>query len=314
MRKYNSTSIPPLGCRLPAAPSRVILFLTVLVSGLFTGSCVKTNPNYTNFSDVHPIAEFYLGGPAINTAYIASQSTPTDYTIDVNLASPNPASQPITVTLAIDTADFNRMNDSVGDIYTLLPDSVYTVPSWKVTIAKGQHLASLHIEVQSSMLNNTNLFILPLKITDASGITISGNFGNGYWLVAEGNAWVGLYHSTGYKSDVGVITNINEDKYLYYADPALGYAANTVIARAGDDVTYTDYGVAMDLTIDPVSDTVAVTSDVNQGAGVKTALFNNGTCVYDPVKKTFTLNYAYVNAYGNTDSLHEVLVWKPLPQ
>src|SRR5258708_39024419 len=80
-----------------------------------------------------------------------------------------------------------------------------------------------------------------------------------------------------------------------------------------DDVTSTDYGVAMDLTIDPVSDTVAVTSDLKQGAGVKTALFNNGTCIYDPVKKTFTLNYAYVNAYGNTDSLHEVLVWKPLP-
>jgi hypothetical protein len=123
---------------------------------------------------------------------------------------------------------------------------------------------------------------------------------------------VGLYHSTGYKSDVGVITNINEDKYLYYADTTGGaYPPNTVIARAGDDVTYIDYGIAMDLTVDPVSDTVAVTSDPHQGAGAKTALFNNGPCVYDPVKKTFTLNYAYVNAYGNTDSLHEVLVWKP---
>ncbi len=282
---------------------------------LLSSSCVKTNPNYTNFADVHPIAEFYLGGPTINTAFIATQSTPTDYTIDVNLASPNPAARPITVTLAIDTADFNRMNDSVGDIYTLLPDSVYTVPDWKVTIATGQHLASLHIQVNSSGLNNGYLFILPLKITDASGVTISANFGNGYWWVAQGNAWVGLYHSTGYKSDVGVVTNINEDKYLYYADTTGGaYPSNTVIARAGDDVTYIDYGVAMDLTIDPVTDTVAVTSDPNQGAGAKTVLFNNGPCTYDPVKKTFTLNYAYVNAYGNTDSLHEVLVWKPLPQ
>jgi len=301
MRKYNNSS-------------PIALFGAILFAGLFISSCVKTNPNYTNFSDVHPIAEFFLGGPAINTAYIASQPTPTDYTIDVNLASPNPAAQDLSVTLAVDPEDFNRMNDSVGDIYTLLPDSVYTVPSWKVTIPKGQHMASLHIRVNSSMLGNGNLFILPLKITDASGVTISANFGNGYWLVAEGNTWVGLYHSTGYKSDVGVITNINEDKYLYYADTTGGaYPPNTVIARAGDDVTYIDYGVAMDLTIDPVSDTVAVTSDPNQGAGAKTMLFNNGTCIYDPAKKTFTLNYAYVNAYGNTDSLHEVLVWKPLP-
>src|SRR5258708_1037945 len=309
MRKYITSSTTRRGHHLPA-----FLLLAVLLPGLFTGYWVKMKPNYTNFSDLDPVAEFYLGGPAINTAYIAAQSTPTDYTIDVNLASPDPASQPITVTLALDTVDFKRMNDSVGDIYTLIPDSVYTVPSWKVTIVKGQHLASLHIQVNSSKLNSGNLFILPLKITDASGTTISASFGNGYWLVAEGNAWGGLYYSTGYKSDVGVVTNINEDKYLYYTETTNGaYPPNIVIARAGDNVTYTVYGVAMDLTIDPVSDTVAVTSDLKQGAGVKTALFNNGTCIYDPVKKTFTLNYAYVNAYGNTDSLHEVLVWKPLP-
>lgn len=288
--------------------------LLAITAGLLSGSCVKTAPNYTNFSDIQPIAELFLGGPAINTGYIATLSAPTDYTIDVNLASPDAASQPLIMTLALDTADFNRMNDSVGDMYTLIPDSVYTVPSWKVTVAKGEHQASLHILVNSSMLNNQNLFILPLRITDASGTTISGNYGHGFWLIAEGNAYVGLYGSTGYKSDVGVITNIHEDKYLYYADTTGGlYPPNTVIARAGDDVTYTDYGIAMDLTIDPVSDTVAVTSDPNQGAGAKTPLFNNGPCTYDPASKTFTLNYAYINAYGNTDSLHEVLVWKPLP-
>lgn len=291
------------------------LLLGMLCPGIFLSSCLKTNAHYTDFFDIHPIAELFMGGPAVNVAYIASQSTPTDYTIDVNLASPNAAAQPLTMTLAIDTADFNRMNDSVGDIYTLIPDSVYKVPSWKVTVPKGEHQASLHILVNSSMLDNQHLFVLPLKITDASGTTISGNYGNGYWLIAQGNAYVGLYGSTGYKLDVGVITNIHEDKYLYYADTTGGlYPPNTVIARAGDDVTYIDYGIAMDLTIDPVSDTVAVTSDPNQGAGSKTALFNNGTCIYDPGSKTFTLNYAYVNAYGNTDSLHEVLVWKPLPQ
>jgi hypothetical protein len=133
------------------------------------------------------------------------------------------------------------------------------------------------------------------------------------------NPYVGLYHSVGYKKDVGVITNINQDKYLYFADPnpalGLGYVGtNTVIGQAGDDVTYIDYGIAMDLTVDPVSDTVAVTSDPNQGARGKIPLFNNGPCVYDPSAKTFTLNYAYVNAYGNTDTLYEVLTWKPLPQ
>jgi hypothetical protein len=290
------------------------LFLIALVMG----ACVKTAPNYTNFSDISPIAELYTGGSTVNLAYIATQNTPTDYTIEVNLASPNTASKPIPVTLALDTADFNEMNDSVGDIYTLLPSSFYTVESWTVTIDTG-HLASLHVEVNSALLDANHLYVLPVKIVSAPGLTISGNFGNGFWQMIAADPYVGLYHSVGYKKDVGVITNINQDKYLYFADPnpvlGLGYiGTNTVIGQAGDDVTYTDYGIAMDLTVDPASDTVAVTSDPNQGARGKIPLFNNGVCVYDPVAKVFTLNYAYVNAYGNTDSIHEVLTWKPLPQ
>lgn len=291
------------------------IFLVALV---FLAACVKTAPNYTDFSDIKPIAELFTGGPTVNLAYIATQSTPTDYTIEVNLASPNAASKPIPVTLALDTADFNEMNDSLGDIYTLLPASFYTVANWTVTIDTG-HLASLHVEVNSSLLDTNHLYVLPLKIVSAPGLTISGNFGNGYWQMIAANPYVGLYHSVGYKKDVGVITNINQDKYLYFADPnpvlGLGYVGmNTVIGQAGDDVTYIDYGIAMDLTVDPASDTVAVTSDPNQGARGKIPLFNNGPCVYDPVAKVFTLNYAYVNAYGNTDSIHEVLTWKPLPQ
>lgn len=296
---------------------RNYLFLIVIV--VLAGSCVKVGPNYTNFSDISPIAELYTGGPAVNLAYIATQPTPTDYTIEVNLASPNAAATPMPITLAIDTADFNEMNDSLGDIYTLIPDSIYTVENWTVTIEKGQHLASLHIEVNSSMLNSNVQYVLPLKIIKAPGLTISGNFGNGYWQIIAANPYVGLYQSVGYKRDVGVVTVINQQKYLYYADPnpalGLGYVGtNTVIGQAGDDVTYIDYGIAMDLTVDPVSDTVLVTSDPNQGARGKIPLFNNGPCVYDPANKTFTLNYAYVNAYGNTDTLYEVLTWIPLPQ
>jgi hypothetical protein len=296
---------------------RNYLFLIVIV--FVAGSCVKTASNYTNFSDIKPIAELFTGGPTVNLAYIATQSGTTDYTIEVNLASPDSAWQSLPMTLAVDTADFNEMNDSLSDIYTLLPSSMYTVADWTVTVAKGQHLGSLHVEVNSSMLDTNHLYVLPLKIVSAPGLTISGNFANGYWQMIAANPYVGLYHSAGYKIDVGVVTQINQDKYLYFADPnpalGLGYVgSNTVIGQAGDDVTYIDYGMAMDLTVDPVSDTVAVTSDLNQGARGKIPLFNNGTCVYDPVARVFTLNYAYVNAYGNTDSLHEVLTWKQLPQ
>lgn len=148
-----------------------------------------------------------------------------------------------------------------------------------MTIAKGQHLGSLHVEVSSSMLDGNHLYVLPLKIVSASGITISGNFGNGYRQMIAANPYVGLYQSVGYKKDVGVITNINQQKYLYFADPNPALGLGYVGSARGE-----------------------------------IPLFNNGPCVYDPVNKVFTLNYAYVNAYGNTGSLHEVLTWIPLPQ
>jgi hypothetical protein len=131
------------------------LFLIVVV--VIAGSCVKTASNYTNFSDIKPIAELFTGGPTVNLAYIATQSGTTDYTIEVNLASPDSAWQALPMTLAVDTADFNEMNDSLGDIYTLLPASMYTVANWTVTVAKGQHLGSLHVEVNSSMLGSAGI-------------------------------------------------------------------------------------------------------------------------------------------------------------
>jgi len=89
------------------------------------------------------------------------------------------------------------MNDSVGELYTLLPDSVYTVPNWKVTIPKASTWLLYTYRSTVPCLANGNLFICRSKSPTLSGVTISANFGNGYWLVAEGNAWVGLYHSNG---------------------------------------------------------------------------------------------------------------------
>jgi hypothetical protein len=303
--------------------------LLAIALTVIAGSCVKTNPYYTNFGQIQPIAEFFLGGPNPNNAYIPTQNTPTDYTIDVNLASPKPASAALVLTLALDTVDFNEFNDSVSQgnpslTYTLLPANTYTVPNWKVTIPAGQNKASLHIQVNSALISGSSLtgpltYMLPLKITDASGTTISGNYGHGYWIIMPSNPWVGLYHSVGFKKDVGVITNINQDKYLYFADPNQGglnvpyVGTNTVIGQAGDDVTYTYYGLGMDLKVDPLTNLVTVTTDQNQG-GHKDSLYNTGPCVFDPVKRTFTLNYAYMNAFGNVDTLYELLTWKPLPQ
>jgi hypothetical protein len=274
-------------------------------------ACLKPAKYYTDFSDIGTIAQFSLGGPTPANAWITVLDTPTDYTLNVNLASPHPAGKDVTITLALDTADFNAQ--LAGNGYTLLPDSDYTITTWQVTIPAGQDTGTFHIHVSSTKLGTNTGFILPLHITDAQGIPISSNFGYGFWLVQNGNTYCGLYHSVGYRKEVGVTFNINQDKYLYYADTTAGlYPPNTVIAQAGDAVTYIDYGIGMDLTVDPVTNLVTVTSDPYQGASGKIPLSNMGVCTFDPVNRVFTLNYSYVNAYGNTDTLQEILTWKPI--
>ena len=52
------------------------------------GSCVKTAPNYTDFSDIKPIAELFTGGSTVNLAYIATQNTPTDYNLSFEFSFP----------------------------------------------------------------------------------------------------------------------------------------------------------------------------------------------------------------------------------
>jgi hypothetical protein len=285
------------------------LLCTCLI--LLGTGCLKPAKYYTNFFDVGAITQFSLGGNSLTNAWITMQSTPTDYTLNVNIAAPSPLSKAVTITLALDTADFNQQ--LAGNGYSILPDSDYTVPSWTVTIPAGQDSGTFHIQISSTKLGSNTNFVLPLHITDASGVPISSNFGYGFWLVQNGNPWTGLYHSNGYRKEVGVTFNINQDKYLYYADTTGGlYPPNTVIAQAGDPVTYIDYGIGMDLTVDPTTNLVTVTSDPYQGASGKIPLNNMGVCQYDPVNKIFTLNYSYVNAYGNTDTLQEILTWKPI--
>lgn len=287
---------------------------TKILIGLlcFLGAgCLKPAKYYTDFSDIGSIAQFSLGGATPSNAWITVLDTPTDYPIMVNIAAPKPLGKAVTFTVALDTADFNHQLASAG--YQLLPDSDYTVSSWTVTIPAGQDSGAFHIKVNSTKLGSNLGCILPLHVVDAQGVPISSNFGYGFWLVQNGNAYVGMYHSFGYRKEVGVTFTINQDKYLYYADTTAGmYPANTVIGQAGDAVTYTDYGIGMDLTVDPVTNLVTVASDPYQGASGKIPLTNMGVCKFDPVNRVFTLNYSYVNAYGNTDTLQEIMTWQPL--
>jgi BT_3987-like, N-terminal domain len=72
----------------------------------------------------------------------------------------------------------NFENDGLE--YEVMPDSVYHLISTSATIKAGESAAALKIAFFPSKIYNKKNYGLPIVITDASGQTISGNYGTLY--------------------------------------------------------------------------------------------------------------------------------------
>jgi hypothetical protein len=120
----------------------------------------------------------------------------------VNVASVNPLSTATTFTLALDTAavtaynNANGLSAADGDNYIVLPAADYTVTSWSVTVPAGQRTAKLNISINTSLVNPSVLYILPIKLVSASGLTID-QYDELLYNVQAKNQYDGVYTVTG---------------------------------------------------------------------------------------------------------------------
>jgi hypothetical protein len=76
--------------------------------------------------------------------------------------------------------------------YEALPDSTFTFDVKTGTIKAGSRLDTFYVHLLTDKLDFTHNYMLPVKVADASGQTISGNFGVAY-LHTIGNALAGSY-------------------------------------------------------------------------------------------------------------------------
>ena len=152
-----------------------------------------------------PLEARNLPGNLVQEALPIS-TTPQVIQVAVNLAVAKVLSTPVTVTLALDTAavtTYNHANglDTGGNVpYTLLPAADYSIPSYQVTIPAGQHLVYLNINVNTSIVDPSGLFILPVKITNGGGQQIS-NYNELLLAVEAKNVYDGVYTVTGTLTD-----------------------------------------------------------------------------------------------------------------
>ena len=190
---------------------RILITIPSVVTLALTG-CLKDKPN-VDFSNQGQIAEISTantnptpnapsGGlayfSAANLTLPSSDTNPDTVWFTVNIASDNPPSKDIPITLTVDqTALANYIADTNHVQYQVFPDSTFTMPTMTGVVKAGNmnRLDTFYVIFYPWKVDPASSYMLPLTITQAPGCTISGNLGTIY-LHVVGNALAGPYNDS----------------------------------------------------------------------------------------------------------------------
>ena len=205
--------------------------------------------------------------------------------VTVNLAANQPAPEDIQVTMVVDPAVITEFNEREDEELKPLPASNYNFQTLQITIPKGSREAELNGTIINPSFLETGKYALGIRIASTSpSYPISGNYGKQVIALRVKNKYHGTYHATGvFIHPTAGSRPIDEDKELVTVEP------NSVQANLGD---LGGAGYEMILTIHP-NNTVTI-----EPYGVTPNIDYQGPNTYDPVTKTFTLNYSYNGAGG----------------
>lgn len=252
--------------------------------------CLNDDEHYTDFKNVGAIAEipstaYASAGVLQNRSYL--QQTAVVDSFDVNIASPQPPTQDVQVTVALSQSALAAYNNANGDTYTVLPASLFQLITPTVTVKAGQRLASVKYQINTSSLKFTDHYALPFQITSASaGVTVSGNYATKVIGVVLRNNYEASYTSTG---------------FFTHPNPASSRAISrqkdlTSIDATTSETEFADLGTGYLMWLRVNADnTVTVIPKGSSSATTSSAGVNK----YDPTTKTFTLNYKYAGAGGD---------------
>ena len=149
---------------------------------LLLSACLKDKPA-VDFSTVGTIIEILPvnGGGLENFSGAELNFDPTEAidsaAIVLNIASPEPLNNPLTIKMEVNDGLRNAYNSSNVVQYDPFPDSLYSFPTTSATIPAGKRLDTLQVYFYPSKIDTTKNYMLPVHIQDAQGQVISGNFG-----------------------------------------------------------------------------------------------------------------------------------------
>lgn len=266
------------------------------MAGLAFGlsSCLKDDQHYVDFKNVGAIAQIpssaFYG--VVATQGLPIQSTPYSYTFDVSVASPNPPTEDVVITLGLmDQAALTAYDTAAH--YQLLPASLYSVESLTTTVKAGTRLAPIVVRLNTGSdlvpdpsVYNDAQYVLPFVIKSASNnVAVSSNYGSKILILKIKNNYDGTYHSTGtFTHPVNGPRAINRDKTLSTID------LNTVETEFAD---LGGSGWLMWLRVNPDNSVTLIPK-----GSTNTGVIQEGVNTYDPATQTYTLNYKYAGSGG----------------
>jgi len=279
--------------------SFTILFL---LAGVVLSSCIKEKYQIDIDDNTSRIITEFTEGRSGFASRALDFSTQT---IEIDLAELRvPPRADLNSTVQVKIAENNSLVTAAG--FTPLPAGSYTIMSYDYTLTPEAKKAMVRVKLNPSNLIGAN-YAIGLTIQQVSQGEISQNSKDILVEVKVKNDYEGEYLATGQRilyagpTVASGIANVadfeDEEKYLFTIDN------NTVETDVADLIG----SGWMYLEVDPATFEVTV---LPSATSPTFDLSNNGPCTYDPVTRTFTLNYKYYNAAGNLRTITEVIVAK----
>ncbi|NVM64309.1 hypothetical protein FHW88_002598 [Mucilaginibacter sp. SG538B] len=289
----------------------------LLLAGVTTiTSCLKDN-RYVDFENVGTLIELPIAASGLfHAEAFPILNTPQSFKVPVNVAAPKALGSALTVTLIVDAAALKKYNDdteaqykidslayendNTGTVdqpappalYTLLPSNYYTLDNLKVTVPANQHLGYMTVTLpNTTLLNPSTAYALPISIADASGQKIS-QYKTVFYNVQAKNQYDGVYTVKGFvtrEGDDGTLAGIIKSGVTR---PLATVSASAVSFQIPWRDGSSAGGLAgTTITVNSATNKITVASSSNPALKNLPGYDNR----YDPATKTF-----YISVYWGT--------------
>jgi hypothetical protein len=293
--------------------NKIIVIITFLAGLVLLNSCLKDDADYWK-DDVSGKMYATVAVPTLQALSLAPTTDTVPFTFMVNIATDEPPSNAVTLTLAVDTNAVHEYNARKNTEYKPYPSVELLTPS--VTILPGARTAMVSGRVWGAdKLNACDNFIAAISIKSVSdaNITIAANMKSYLLSLPISNPYAADYQCVGYRKHPSLgFFDVNKAETLSTID------CKTVRKSGFGDYPY---DVIIEITTDPIvvlgvncyKCKVSVidpdTDDlVGSGQGQFETFTGDATHVpiplsndvnyYNPETKTFVLNM-YYNAAAN---------------